>query len=73
MKVLTAKVVDGRIDVGSDVKDGTTVAVLAPGVQGFQLTPAEENELAEALQQVREGEFVDGRALVAELRGLAKP
>ena len=69
MKVITGEVSRGAVQVPEDLPDGTRVAILAPGDEGFRLAPEEEAELEEALQQIRSGEFVDGRALLAELRG----
>ena len=69
MKVITGEVTRGAVRVPEDLPDGTRVAILAPGDEGFHLSPEEETELAEALQQIRSGEFVDGRELLAELRG----
>ena len=69
MKVITGEVTRGAVRVPEDLPDGTRVAILAPGDEGFRLSPEEETELAEAFQQIRSGEFVDGRELLAELRG----
>lgn len=69
MKVITAKVVNGTIELPADVTDGTTVAVLAPDTEGFHLTSDQENELSAALAEIRAGSFVDGDELLAELRG----
>ncbi|HUP63852.1 MAG TPA: hypothetical protein VM557_01040 [Thermoanaerobaculia bacterium] len=69
MKVITGEVTGGAVHVPDDLPDGTRVAILAPGNEGFRLSPEEEAELEQALQQIRSGEFVDGHALLAELRG----
>jgi hypothetical protein len=69
MKVITGEVSRGAVRVPEDLPDGTRVAILAPGEEGYRLSPEEETELEEALQQIRAGEFVDGRSLLAELRG----
>jgi hypothetical protein len=69
MKVITARVVNGAIQVPPEVIDGTTVAVLAPDTDGFHLTGEQENELSSALAEIRLGSFVDGDELLAELRG----
>lgn len=68
MKVMTARVVDGKIAVDADLEDGTTVAILVADNAGFRLTPDEEDELSEALEAVRRGDHVDGRQLLKELK-----
>lgn len=69
MKVITGEVTGGAVRVAGQLPEGTRVAILAPDEGGFRLTPAEEAELSEALQQIRAGQSVDGRELLAELRG----
>lgn len=68
MKVITGRVVDGKIEVESDLADGTPVAILAADETGFQLTADDEDELAAALADIRGGQFVDGRDLLRELK-----
>lgn len=68
MKVITGEVTRGTVRVPDDLPDGTRVAILAAGDDGFRLSPEEETELEESLQQIRSGDFVDGRELLAELR-----
>ena len=69
MKVITAQVEDGKVQLPPDVLDGTIVAILAPDVAGFRLSTEEEEELSAALAEIRAGDFVDGQALLAELKG----
>jgi len=71
MKVLAAKVVDGKVDIGSDFEEGSTVVVIGSVSDAPRLTPAEEQELEEALAAIRAGEFVDGRELLADLKARA--
>ena len=71
MKVLTARVVGGKVELEGDFEEGSTVAVLGELAEGPQLTTAEEQELEEALSAIRAGEFVDGRKLVADLKARA--
>lgn len=66
---MTARVVNGKIGVASDLADGTEVAVLAADGEAFSLTADQELELESALAQIRNGEFVDGRELLRDLRG----
>jgi hypothetical protein len=68
MRVIIGKVVDGRVEIATDLADGTNVAVLAPGAEGFHLSEEQEAELLAALAEIQGGEFEDGDGLVAELR-----
>lgn len=72
MRVLAGKVIDGKVDIGDDLEEGSTVAVLAIGSEPPQLTPEDEQELVDALDEIRAGHYVDGRKLVADLRARAK-
>lgn len=70
MKVMTGTVVNGRIDIPSEILgEGARVMIVAadPG-ELVRLTPAEEEELFESAEQIRRGEYVDGDDLVRELR-----
>ena len=43
--------------------------ILAPEPdEAIHLTPEEEDELSEAIEQIRQGNYVDGQALLDELR-----
>jgi len=69
MKVMTARVVDGRIDVGdAELEEGAAVAVLISETSDFHLTESEQEELEMALAEIRRGQYTDGRALLRELR-----
>ncbi len=68
MKVITGKVVDGRIEIPPGLAEGTNVAILAPDAEGFRLTPEQESELSAALADIQSGKFEDGDKLLAELR-----
>jgi hypothetical protein len=69
MKVITGRVVHGKIELDSPLEEGTPVAILAAGDSGFSLTSEQEAELADALMSIRRGEYEDGHALLAELKG----
>jgi hypothetical protein len=62
--------------VGSKVPEefaaeGALAVVLAPeSGEPIVLSPAEERELLEAMQDIRRGEYVDGENLLSELRSL---
>ena len=71
MRVMTARVVDGKIDVGeAEIQEGAAVAVLIPDADGFSLSEEDQKELELALGEIQRGEFTDGRELVRELKGL---
>jgi hypothetical protein len=72
MKVITGTVIRGRIEVPEEfATDGAQVVVLAPEAgEPIHLSPGEEQELREAMDAIRRGEFVDGEALLRELRSL---
>jgi len=60
---------DGKIDVSAcNLDDGTVVTVLVPGEGGVELTPEEEEELSAAMAEVEDGQWIDGDALLRELR-----
>ncbi|HKH49673.1 MAG TPA: hypothetical protein VKM72_33855 [Thermoanaerobaculia bacterium] len=70
MKVLVGTVVGGKVELPSDfVAEGAQVMVLAPeSGQPAYLSATQERELMEAMEQIRRGEYVDGDALLNELR-----
>jgi hypothetical protein len=68
MKVITARVMDGRIDVDAEIVDGPVVTVIAPDENGFDLTDEQEQELVNAFAEIETDHFVDGDELLAELR-----
>ena len=71
MKVMTARVVDGKIDVGdAKLQEGAAVAVLISEGSDFQLSDSDEEELELALAEIRNGDYADGRDLLQELKGL---
>lgn len=69
--MLTAKVVDGQLDVPKGLlEEGTTVTVLVPDSDDvFELSDEETAFLRESIAQIARGEWVDGDDLVKELRG----
>lgn len=69
MKVLTGRVVAGKVEVPADLAEGTAVTILAPEAEGYRPSAQEETELSQALSAIRNGDFVDGRSLLAELKG----
>ncbi len=69
MKILTAKIVDGKLDIPEGVlPEGTTVILLVPEAEeGFQLPPEAQALLLEAIGQAERGEVVDGWQLLEAL------
>ena len=74
MKVLSGTVVHGKIEVPADsFADGAHVMILAPEpAEPIRLTAEEEDELSEAIEQIRQGNYEDGQALLDELRSHLK-
>lgn len=72
MRVMTGRVVDGKIEVAGELEDGTAVAVLAADGAEFSLTEEEEEELSIALGEIRSGDYVDGHQLLRDLKGAAR-
>lgn len=71
MKIVTGKVVHGRIDVPEDVlTEGSVVTMLvSEEEEGFELPPELEDELVEAMAEADRGETVDGWELLRDLKG----
>ena len=68
MRIVTGTVVDGKVEVSSEIEEGTSVAVLAPDGEPVVLTPAQEEELSRSIRQIRAGQFVDGWDLLEEIK-----
>ena len=70
MKVLTAKVIDGGLDVPKGcLQEGATVTLLIPeDEEGFRLSPEEQAFLLESIAQGERGEVVDGWQLLDDLK-----
>jgi hypothetical protein len=69
MKLLSAKVVDGRIDVPEGtLEEGVTVTILVPeDEQGLDLSDEQRRELIEAIAEADRGLGIDGWKLLREL------
>jgi hypothetical protein len=72
MKAVTGTIVSGKIEVPEEfAAEGARVVVLAPeSGEPVLLSSAEENELWEAMEEIRRGDYVDGEDLLNELRSL---
>ncbi len=70
MRVATGKVVAGKVVIeGEPFEEGTTVAVIATDdSESFELTAEQEAELLESIAEIDRGEFVDGAALLSNLK-----
>ena len=70
MKVATGTVIDGRVEIPAQfVPEGAHVMILAAEAgDPVKLSPAEEDELTEAMEQIDRGEYIDGQALLDDLR-----
>jgi len=70
MKMLTARVVGGQLDVPEGLlEEGTTVTVLVPEDEGrFELSEEESAFIRESVAQIERGEWIDGDELLAEIR-----
>jgi hypothetical protein len=71
MKIVTGRVVHGRIEVPEDLlKEGSMVTMLVPEEGGgFELPPELEDELVDAMAEADRGDTVDGWQLLRELKG----
>ena len=70
MKLLTAKVIDGQLDLPEGtLEEGVTITLLVPEEdEDFELTEEQQEELAQALAEADRGEGIDGWQFLAELR-----
>jgi len=75
MKLLTAKVIDGQLDLPEGIlEEGVTITLLVPEKdEDFELTQEQQEELAQALAEADRGEGVDGWQFLAELGGVEPP
>ena len=71
MKLLSAKVIDGHLDLPEGtLTEGIRVTVLVPEDDSrFELTQEQQEELATAVAEADRGEGIDGWRLLDELRG----
>ena len=70
MKILTAKYINGHLDLPEGcLREGDVVTLLvAEQDHEFTLTPAESSRLKAAIAQANRGEGIDGWNLLEELR-----
>jgi hypothetical protein len=69
MVVASGKVVRGRVELDSELPEGTSVTVLVPeGDETFEANPETERMLLHAIAQCERGETIPMRQLLDELR-----
>ena len=69
MRIASGKVVGGRVELDTDLPEGTSVTVLAPeGDETFEADPETEKMLLEAIAQCQRGETTPLPDFLAELR-----
>ena len=73
MKLVTAEVIDGKIEVPPEIGEGSRVAMLAADdEEPVALSSGEEEELSRALAQIDSGQYLDGWALLEELKAKSR-
>ena len=70
MKILSAKVVDGRLDIPEGMlEEGSVVTVLVrESAEVVELSEEQRKELSAAIAEANRGEGVDGWQFLEELR-----
>lgn len=70
MKVITGKVVDGKVELPPGVLDeGESVAILAlDDAEPVVLSPEEQRELTDRLEAIARGDYIDGDEFLKELK-----
>ena len=69
MKVVTGRVVQGKIIPETEgLAEGAVVTIVVGDTETFELTPAEERLLEEALEEADRGDVVPAEEVLASLR-----
>lgn len=69
MKLVTAEVIDGKITVPPEIRDGSRVAVLAADDgEPVRLSTSKEQELSEAMAEINSGQYIDGWTLLEDFK-----
>ena len=69
MQIASGRVVGGRVELESELPEGTQVTVLAPeGEESFDADPETERRLLESIRQCDEGATSPLSELLADLR-----
>ena len=73
MKLVTAEVIDGKIEVPPEIREGSRVAILAADdEEPVALSSSEEEELSQALAQIDSGQYLDGWTLLEEIKAKSR-
>ena len=69
MVIASGRVVDGRVELDSELPEGASVTVLAPeGDETFEADPETERMLLDSIAQCERGETIPLTQLLSELR-----
>ena len=69
MRITSGRVVGRRVELDTDLPEGTAVTILAPeGDETFEADPETERMLLEAIAQCERGQTTPLSAFLAELR-----
>ncbi|MGE0394907.1 MAG: hypothetical protein AB7I25_12030 [Vicinamibacterales bacterium] len=69
MEIASGRVVGGRVELDTELPEGTTVTVLAGQAdESFEVDPETEQALLRAIEQCRRGETIPMSQLIDELR-----
>lgn len=70
MRIVSGKVVDGKVVVeGESLDEGSVVTIVAPeSGEAFELSPDEETALLESIAQAERGEVVPAATVIERLR-----
>ena len=69
MRIAAGKVVNGRVELGGELPEGASVAVLAPEAEEtFEADPETEKMLLDAMAQCRRGQVTALKDFLGEMR-----
>ena len=70
MQVVTGTVVDGKVVVKDvELEEGSTVTVVArDDDEAFELSPQQEQDLADSITEIEQGNFVEADEVLKRLR-----
>jgi hypothetical protein len=69
MKVVTGRVVDGRVVVeGGGLDEGATVTIIVRDDDTFELSPEEEAALLTAIDEADRGEVIEAEEVLKKIR-----
>ena len=68
MQIASGKVVHGRVELDSELPEGTSVTVIAADDETFEADPTTEKMLIDAIAQCERGQTVPLKQVLADLR-----